>query len=170
MPAPSPKAKVILLSAYQTEALSSVAIGPQEAVVHAGRIVVEPGDDPLYVVIPTYAAMIWQFSGATARIERLVMSSLVGGDTANPGARGTISLVGATGLSKDRISFFARSSCLSYFSEVPSSESVRAVSEVREATGQEPFKVFSGVFGFGIQHPIRQGGDARQWSRPNADC
>jgi Ca2+-binding EF-hand superfamily protein len=141
MPPPSPKAKVILLSAYKTEALSSVAVGPQEAVVHAGRIVVEPGDDPLYVVVSTYAAMIWQFSGATGRIERLVMSSLVSGDTANPDARGTISLVGATGLSKDRISFFARSSCLSYFSEVPSSQSLRALSEVREATGQEPVKV-----------------------------
>jgi Ca2+-binding EF-hand superfamily protein len=152
MPAPSPKAKVILLSTYQTEALSSVAIGPQEAVVHAGRIVVESGDDPLYVVIPTYAAMIWQFSGATERIERLVMSSLVSGDTANPDARGKVSLVGATGIPEDRISFFARSSCLSYFSETPSSQSVRAVAEVREAIGQEPFKIFTApsVLGFSI--------------------
>src|SRR5204862_4075429 len=57
MPKPSNQASVILLGAYQTEALSSVWIGTQDAVVHAGRVVVEPGDDPLYVVIPTYAAM-----------------------------------------------------------------------------------------------------------------
>jgi Ca2+-binding EF-hand superfamily protein len=152
MPAASSKAKVILLSAYQTEALSSVAIGPQEAVVHAGRIVVEPGDDPLYVVIPTHAAMIWQFSGATERVERLVMSSQVQGDNANPDARGTVSLVGATGLPRDRISLFAKSGCLSYFSEMPSSQSVRVVAEVREATGREPFKVFTAysVLGFSI--------------------
>jgi Ca2+-binding EF-hand superfamily protein len=152
MPAPSPKAKVILLSTYQTEALSSVAIGPQEAVIHAGRIVVEPGDDPLYLVVSTYAAMIWQFSGATERIERLIMSSLVTGDTADPRGRGTVSLVGATGLPADRISFFAKPSCLSYFSEAPSSQSVRGVAEVREAIGQEPFKVItaSSVLGFSI--------------------
>jgi Ca2+-binding EF-hand superfamily protein len=152
LPAPSPKAKVILLSAYKTEALSSVAIGPQEAVVHAGRIVVEPGDDPLYVVISTYAAMIWQFSGATGRIERLVMGSSVGGDTANPDARGRVSLVGATGIPEDKISFFAKLGCLNSFSEMPSSQSVRAVADVREATGQEPFRVFtaSSVLGFRI--------------------
>lgn len=154
MPAPSPKAKVILLSVYKTEALSSVAIGPQEAVVHAGRIVVEPGDEPLYVVIPTSAAMIWQFSGATKRIERLVMSSQVTGETANPNRSdgGTVPLAGATGIPADRISFLAKSNCLGYFWEMPSSQSLLAVAEVREATGREPFKVFTAysVLGFSI--------------------
>ncbi len=150
MPAPSPKAKVVLLSAYQTEALSSVTIGSQDVVVHAGRIVVEPGDEPLYVVISTYAAMIWQFSGAVDRVERVMMSSLMtrpnGGDKNQP------SLVGATGLSAERISFFSRSSCLGYFSEIPSSQSVQIVAAVREAAGQEPFKVGTAysVLGFSI--------------------
>jgi len=39
---------------YQTEALSSVTLGSQDAVVHAGRVVVEPGPEPLYIVISTY--------------------------------------------------------------------------------------------------------------------
>jgi Ca2+-binding EF-hand superfamily protein len=143
MPAPSPKAKVILLSAYQTEALSSVAIGSapgsQDVVVHAGRINVEPGDEPLYVVISTYAAMVWQFSGAVDRVERLAMSTLMTGP--NSGDEKQPPLVGATGLSRDKVSFFARSNCVGYFIEIPSSESVQAVAAVREATGQEPFKV-----------------------------
>ena len=88
MPAPSPKAKVVLLGSYQTEALSSVAIGSaamgsQDVVVHAGRINVEPGDEPLYVVISSYAAMVWQFSGAVDRVERLAMSSLITGPKAH---------------------------------------------------------------------------------------
>ena len=151
MPAPSPQAKVILLSAYQTEALSSVSIGPAEAVVHAGRIVVEPGDEPLYLVIPTYAAMIWQFSGAVERIERLAMSSLVTG--ANRGDKAEPSLVGATGIPKERISFFAKSGCFGYFSEVPSSQSIQTVAAVRQATGQEPFKVVSAYSVSGISIP-----------------
>src|SRR5258706_13549846 len=120
MPAPSPKAKVVLLSAYQTEALSSVTIGSQDVVVHAGRIVAEPGDEPLYVVISTYAAMIWQFSGAVDRVERGMMSSLMtrpnGADKNQP------TLVRATRLSAERISSFSRSTCLGYSSELPSSQ------------------------------------------------
>ena len=142
MPAPSPRAKVILLSAYETEALSSVSIGPAEAVVHAGRIVVEPGEEPLYVVIPTYAAMIWQFSGAVERIERLAMSSLVTG--ANRGDKAEPPLVGATGIPRERISFFAKSGCFGYFSEVPSSQSIQAVAAVRQASSsisRRPFLV-----------------------------
>jgi Ca2+-binding EF-hand superfamily protein len=155
MPAPSPKAKVVLLGSYQTEALSSVAIGSaamgsQDVVVHAGRINVEPGDEPLYVVISSYAAMVWQFSGAVDRVERLAMSSLMTGP--NSGDEKQPPLVGATGLSRDKISFFARSNCFGYFSEMPSSESVQAIAAVREATGQEPFRVFTApsVLGFSI--------------------
>jgi hypothetical protein len=77
MPAASEKARVVLLSSYETEALSSVTMGSQDNVVHAGRVVVEPGDDPLYVVIASYSPTIWQFSGAVQRIERLVMTSSV---------------------------------------------------------------------------------------------
>ena len=75
MPAASEKAKVVLLSSYETEALSSVTLGSQDNVVQAGRVVVEPGDEPLYVVIASYSPTIWQFSGAVERIERLIMAS-----------------------------------------------------------------------------------------------
>ena len=151
LPAPSPRAKVILLSAYETDALSSVSIGPQEAVVHAGRIVVEPGEEPLYVLIPTYSATIWQFSGAVERIERLAMSSLVTGG--NRADKAEPPLVGATGIPKERISFFARSSCLGYFVEVPSSQSIQTAAAVRQVTGQEPFKVASAYSVSGISIP-----------------
>jgi Ca2+-binding EF-hand superfamily protein len=150
IPAASSKARVILLSATQTEALSSVTIGSQDVVAHAGRIVVEPGDEPLYVVISTYAAIIWQFSGAVDRVERLVMSSSMTGP--NSYSKNQPPLVGATGLAEDKVSFFSRSDCLGYFSEAPSSQSIQTVAAVREATGQEPFKVSTAyaVLGFSI--------------------
>lgn len=150
LPVPSPRAKVVLLSTYRAEALSSVSIGPQEAVVHAGRIVVETGDEPLYVIIPTYSATIWQFSGAVERIERLAMSSVVTG--ANRGDKTEPPLVGATGIPKEKISLLPRSDCFGFFLEVPSSQSIQAVAAVRQSTGQEPFKVASAntVSGFSV--------------------
>jgi Ca2+-binding EF-hand superfamily protein len=136
MPPASEKAKVILLSGYETDALSSATLGSQDSVIHAGRVNVEPGNDPLYVVIATYSPTIWQFSGAVERIERLVMSSSRTGP--NSGDAQQPSLVGATGIPRERIMFFARSNCLSYFSEAPSSSSLGAVATIRAKAGKEP--------------------------------
>ncbi len=136
MPAASEKAKVVLLSSYQTEALSSVALGSQDSVVHAGRIVVEPGNEPIYVVIASYSPTIWQFSGAVERVERVMMEST--GTGPNRSDANQRSLVGATGIAREKISFFSKSRCLSYFSEAPSSASLQTVAAVRSGTGKTP--------------------------------
>lgn len=150
MPPPSAKAKLLLLSIYQTEALSSVALGSQDAVVHAGRVTVEAGDEPLYVVIPTYSAVIWQFSGAVERIERLVMSSSVTGPSRGNG--NPPSLVGATGIPANRIAFLGQSGCFGHFSEIPSSQSVQTTATIRQAVGRQPDLVATAysLIGFSI--------------------
>ncbi|WOH53163.1 EF-hand domain-containing protein [Bradyrhizobium sp. sBnM-33] len=141
MPKASDKARVVLFSGYQTEALSSVTLGSQDVVVHAGRVVVEPGPEPLYIVISTYSATIWQISGATERIERIVLSSSRTGPKGANAQR--LSLVGATGIAPERVVFFSRSDCLGYFYESPSSSSIQTVATVRNATGKEPEVVAS---------------------------
>lgn len=150
IPAPTPKAKVVVLSSYETEALSTATIGSQDQVVHAGRITVEPGTDPLYVVVSTYSALIWQFSGAVDRVERLVMSShLTGPNEAQPDKP---PLVGAIGVAEERISFLPVSGCFGYFSEIPSSESINALRDISKGLGREPDKVATAysVLGFSI--------------------
>ena len=136
MPAASDKARVVVLSSYETEALSSVTLGSQDNVVHAGRVVVEPGNEPIYVVIASYSPTIWQFSGAVERVERLVMASArTGPNSGDPNQR---SLVGATGIAQDKVSFFSKSNCLTYFSETPSSASLQTVAAIRSGTGKTP--------------------------------
>ena len=139
MPAASEKAKVVLLSGYQTEALSSVTIGSQDNVVHAGRVVVEPGDEPIYVVIASYSPTIWQFSGAVERVERVMMESA--GTGPNSSDANLRSLVGATGIAPEKVSFFSKSRCLTYFNEAPSSASLQTVAAVRSGTGKTPATV-----------------------------
>ena len=136
MPVVSEKAKLIALSSYQTDALSSVTLGSQDAVIHAGRIIVEPGNDPLYIVISAYSPAIWQFSGAVERIERVVMSSSRNGP--NSGDPKLPPLVAATGIAPERITLLARSDCLGYFYETPSSSSLQALAGIRNATGKSP--------------------------------
>ncbi len=139
MPAASGKANVILAGLHTAEALSSAAIGTQDRAVHTGRLVVEPGDTPIYLVVAAHAAIIWQVSGATERIERLVLTSAI--DV--PGEAGRlVPIAGATGLPADRVSFLQRTDCLRYFEEVPSTRAAQAVAFVGEAAGKAPAATF----------------------------
>ncbi len=141
MPAPSQKSRVLMLGAYETPGLSSTTLGSDDAVIHAGKVVIEPGTQPLYIVMSSYSSSIWQFSGAVQRIERVVVSS---SETArNDGRSVGIPLVGVTGVPKAKVSFFAKAGCLSDFYEIPSASSVRAANKVREMLGRDP----DGVFG-----------------------
>lgn len=127
MPKASENAKVIVLGAYETESLSTVAIGSQDKVTHAGNIVVEPGGEPLYVVAATYASVVWRFSGALDRVERVVLGRQSG----------------ATGLSPERVTILSRQDCLPYFSEAPSLQSAKTTAFVTRAAGKAP----DGIFG-----------------------
>ena len=122
MPKASERAQVILLGAYETEALSSAAIGSQDEVTHAGTVTVEPGDEPLYVVVVTYASVAWRFTGAVERIERAVL-----------GARS-----GAIGLPADRVTNLVRRDCVQDFHEVRSTEAARTAGAVARETGKMP--------------------------------
>ncbi|PAY07632.1 hypothetical protein CK489_18045 [Bradyrhizobium sp. UFLA03-84] len=133
MPPVSEKAKVVLLGAYQTESLSSVTIGQQDTEVYAGRINVEPGKDPLYLVIASFSPTIWQFGGAVERIERVVVTSSSNGRSGSDPKQGPVA--GVTGIARDRVSFLGRSNCMRYFDETPSSGSLLAVGAVKAAVG-----------------------------------
>jgi Ca2+-binding EF-hand superfamily protein len=127
MPKASERAKVVVLGAYEAEALSAVAIGSQDSVTHAGKVTVEPGEEPLYLVITTYASVVWQFAGALERVERVVLGNRSG----------------ATGLAADRVTVLARPNCVDDFYEVPSASSAKTAGAVARETGKTP----EGVFG-----------------------
>jgi Ca2+-binding EF-hand superfamily protein len=136
MPKASESAKVMLLGAYETQSLSSVALGSQDEVTGVGNIVVERGDDPLYIVIATYRPTIWRFYGATERVERVVvMASRTFNDKA---AHKQVPLAGVVGLPAERVSFPQRVNCLHYFYTVPSLGSAQAGGALQAALGKAP--------------------------------
>jgi len=136
LPKASDAAKVILLSAYESDSLSTTAIGSQDVGTGTGSIVVEPGEGPLYVVVAAFRPVIWRFSGAVERIERVVLAAqMTGPGSSKPDAA---PLAGATGLAADKLTFLPRSDCLRHFSEVPSSHAAITAGIVRRETGKEP--------------------------------
>jgi hypothetical protein len=115
--------------------------------VRAGRIIVEAGNEPLYIVLTTSRATIWQVTGAVERVERLVLSSAE--HLGNSSDLQQPPLAGATGLAAERVSFLKRVNCLRYFSEVPSSQSLLSGALIRQAAGKAP-DVVSGKYGVSV--------------------
>ena len=136
IPRASDAARVVVVSAYGADALASTAIGSQEVATGAGKIMIESGADPVYLVVVTFRPVIWQITGAVERVERLVLASAV--TSPGPASADNVPLVGATGVSADRVTFVRRASCLSYFAEVPSSQAAITAAAVRRDTGKEP--------------------------------
>jgi Ca2+-binding EF-hand superfamily protein len=135
LPAASEKSKVVLLGSYETEALSSVAIGSQDEVTGAGTINVEPGDGPIYLVVASYRPTIWRFYGAVERIERVVLTTTRTGT--NEADQRFLPLAGVTGLPADRVTFARQSGCFSYFTEAPSIGAAKAVGAVSQQAGKD---------------------------------
>jgi hypothetical protein len=142
MPKASETAKVILLGANRTEALSTVALDSQDDVTHSGTIVVEPGAQPLYIVIASYERNIWRFSGSVDRIERVVVKQVAG----------------ISGLTSDRVTFLRSAECLPSFDEVPSIEAAKAAGTVTREAGKAP-EIIVGrrtVLGFAVPSGLIQ--------------
>ena len=136
VPKASDAAKVVLLSAYETESLSTVALGSQNEVTGVGNVVAEPGVDPLYLVIVTNQATIWRFYGATERIERVIVMSTQ--PWSGKLAKNAPPRAGVVGVPAERVSFPHASNCLSYFTTAPSTQSAQAAGIVKAVVGKSP--------------------------------
>lgn len=136
LPKPSPAAKVLLLSAYEGDALSTTAIGSQDIAVRTASIDVEAGDEPLYVVALSYRPMIWRLTGSVGRVEQIVLAAqATEANGSRPDAR---PIVGASGLAADKVAFLPKPTCLGDFSEMPSAEAARTIAAVKKETGKDP--------------------------------
>ncbi|TMI99893.1 MAG: hypothetical protein E6G97_20050 [Alphaproteobacteria bacterium] len=136
MPSASEHATLVLLSAYQADALSTTTIGSQDVAVGTGTITVQPGEAPIYLVLASFRPTIWRVQGAAGRIERLV---LAGNNTGpNSGLRDQLPLVGVTGIAAERVTFLRRPGCVGYFTEIPSIQAATAIGALRREIGREP--------------------------------
>jgi Ca2+-binding EF-hand superfamily protein len=166
MPKASEAAKVVVLSAHRSEALARVGLGSQDIATGTGEIRIEPGAEPLYVVVISQEPTIWRLTGATDRIERLVAVGMTpveptrltnGGRvltlqagqapqiftklaaaTAPPGNAKPVPLIGIGGLPAERVSVLTRAGCLKAFTEAKSSDAAYSLAAVRRASGKDP--------------------------------
>jgi Ca2+-binding EF-hand superfamily protein len=135
IPKASDAAKVVLISSYGPEALSSVTIGSQDVAVRTGTIDVETGKEPLYLVVVSFEPAIWRFRGAAGRIEQLVLT------TGRPERIGELPqdkpVVGAIGIPADRIAFLPPGKCIKHFIDTPSGDAATATAIVQRELGKD---------------------------------
>lgn len=103
LPEPEMDARIIYVGGYQAGILSNVAIAGQDSVTETPEVIVQSGNYPLYIVAASHGPMIWRFSGHTERVSRFVVSA-----NSNAGPKG----VGATGLSRQRVTFIDQKGCI----------------------------------------------------------
>lgn len=124
-PAAPSEAKLVLLSAVKGRALSSVTLGRLRKPVTVSDIYVEPGSQPLYVLLAGRSRIIWRFTGAVERVLQVVVNGSDRGAEQLP-------LAGVTGLAAERIHFVPTVDCLRPFrKQTPST-----VSETNDMVGR----------------------------------
>ncbi len=131
--------QLMLVGAYQGRGISDISIGGDDVEVTASEVRIEPGAAPLYVVLTSYNAMVWKFTGATDRVAQVVVQSIRG--TGKAGSRS-----GVVGLAKSRVYFSPKTQCLRYFSSASSTTGLRTSTRLALLVGRKPNRVF-GSFG-----------------------
>jgi hypothetical protein len=108
IPRPARGQRVVLVGAYDGEGMSTVALGGQDVETTVTYVDIEPGPEPLFVVLISYSSMVWVFRGATQRVAHAALMTRSVNN--RPPA------VGAVGLRRERVSIHP--ACYQYFRSV----------------------------------------------------
>ncbi len=142
-------ASVVMFGSYESDAISSAVIGGQDQETDLMDVVIEPGTQPLYLVLTSYKSMVWRLSGATGRVVQAVVHSFSGTEPAAKGAqrivaeytRGRdradkISASGVIGLPAARVAI-ADSDCWQYFSNPEADQARRSIALIERGIGHK---------------------------------
>ena len=101
-------AAVVLISGTWGTGVSTVALAGLDRLTTVARLVIEPGETPLYLVTRASSAVVWQVTGAVDRVVRLAVQRTDAGTDAGGGA-------GVIGVAADKVTFLAPDSCAEPF-------------------------------------------------------
>lgn len=104
--------KIVYLSAYEGKSLSSVSVAGQMEDTDVIPVVIEEGQGMLYIIASSFSPVIWQFSGATSRISKVIAAGNAYKPTgAMQGDQNEKIKSGVIGVNKDKISFVDANAC-----------------------------------------------------------
>jgi hypothetical protein len=133
LPKPGAEDELAVLGIYDGVLQPNVTVAGQDETTQLTLIDIEPGDRPLYLVLTSYTAMIWQFRGATDRLARaVVVRGYISGQQPDLAGAGVI------GLGADKVTFLPRGSCGKSFNKADSKEAQLMSRIIARVTGRVP--------------------------------
>lgn len=131
IPTPPARARLVVVGSYEGAALSTASIGGDDREVTVSRLVIEPGPEPLHLVLTSYDANVWLLTGAVDRVAQVLASSLQAGADKRP-------RVGVVGIPPERVRFAAEAGCLPYFYQPQSPAGDTALAAIGALFGRSP--------------------------------
>lgn len=145
IPKPPPTSKLVFVSAYEGQGVSTVALGGEDKEVTIARVTIEPGVEPLSLALTSHTANIWLVDGEVGRVVQVVLGAGSGDKRGTPRA-------GVVGVPREKVRVARSTDCLRYVESrakaMPTSESAR----VKLMLGRAPDLVFAeyGLAGIGV--------------------
>jgi hypothetical protein len=180
LPALPDGAELIAYGTYESDSISSAFVGGPETETNLIDVSIEPGTEPLYLVLTSYKSMIWRLDGATNRIAHVVVSSSSGSrpekaevDKAkgarvalppNSVAGRSTSASGVIGVPRSKVTI-ARTGCPPYFHK-PELEGRHAAATLHRSLGREPSALFGSYSARWISLPSGKSVQAERGSAP----
>lgn len=96
--------RIVFASTFRGQALANVSFAGEQRMLTATQIDIEPGSEPLTLVLSAPAMMVWQVTGATQRVAKVLVGSRFG--------IGRKSSIAVSGVAADKVHFFETSDCL----------------------------------------------------------
>lgn len=124
LPSPSEDAEVLYITSRGGWFVSPVAMDGQDRETSLTKLVIQPGNAPLYVVATAFDSIVWQFTGATERIEKVVVADLKG--------------VGVVGVDGDKVLITKGTHCLpKHATQENGSDLANALAELSVLLGKQ---------------------------------
>lgn len=135
LPKPASGDQFLTLGMSYGAAVSTLAVTGQEDVTHLSRIVVEPGVQPLYLVVSAHVATVWRVEGAVERISSLVV---IPREQAEAGPSEFWAGAAVTGLPKEKVTFTTPRACGGNLTKRQSKEGRLTERAILQSVGRAP--------------------------------
>lgn len=116
-------AEILLIGAYEGKRYASVNFGDITEDTGFADVRVEDGHTPLYIVLSAYSSVVWNFSGDTARVGKVVVSGY--------------NSSGVVGIDASKVAFLKADTCITPAYDFESFDGIRTKGEVDRLLGQK---------------------------------
>lgn len=132
---PDKASKIIAFGIYDSKAASSSFVGGPGIKTTTARVTIEPGKEPLFLILTSYDSVVWRFEGDVKRVAGVIVSSY-------KSVGGGVSASGVAGVPAAKVSVTSRH-CMPYFTQVKSDEAMQMAANVRALSGRSPAEIFA---------------------------